>query len=172
MSDQPESVTDDLGSYSLDDEDQLQPEDTLEQGTDDVLDAGYSPPDRPRGSLAHGVTAEEQSRDETIEERIRQEVPEEGTAYGAPDNESGLDDDGLLGGDDPDAIAVEDDWLGDGEVGDARAGRLVAPDEGTGYDEEKDLVGEDVGIDGAAASAEEAAVHVIEEPYDEDSDSE
>ena len=172
MSDQPENISDDLGDYSIDDEDQLQPIDTLDQGVDDFLDTGFSPPDRPRGSLAHGVTAEEQHRDETIDERIRQEVPEEGTAYGAPDNESGLDDDGLLGGDDPDAIAVEDDWLGDGEVGDARAGRLVAPDEGTGYDEEKDLVGEDVGIDGAAASAEEAAVHVIEEPYDEDSDSE
>jgi hypothetical protein len=162
MSDQPESVTDDLGSYSLDDEDQLQPEDTLEQGTDDVLDAGYSPPDRPRGSLAHGVTAEEQSRDETIEERIRQEVPEEGTAYGAPDHESGLVED-RVGGDDPDSIAAEDDWIGDGEVGDERAGRLVAPDEGLGSDEEKDLLGEDVGIDGAAASAEEAAMHVIDD---------
>ncbi len=172
MSDQPENISDDLGDYSIDDEDQLQPIDTLDQGLDDYLDTGFSPPDRPRGSLAHGVTAEEQHRDETIDERIRQEVPEEGTAYGAPDNESGLDDDGLLGGDDPDAIAAEDDWLGDGEVGDLRAGRLVAPDEGTGYDEEKDLVGEDVGIDGAAASAEEAAVHVIEERYDEDSDSE
>jgi Family of unknown function (DUF5709) len=162
MSDQPESVTDDLGSYSLDDEDQLQPEDTLEQGTDDVLDAGYSPPDRLHGSLAHGVTAEEQARDETIEERIRQEVPEEGTAYGAPDNESGLDED-RVGGDDPDSIAAEDDWIGDGEVGDVRAGRLVAPDEGLGSDEEKDLLGEDVGIDGAAASAEEAAMHVIDD---------
>ena len=170
MSDQPENISDDLGDYSIDDEDQLQPIDTLDQGLDDYLDTGFSPPDRPRGSLAHGVTAEEQHRDETIDERIRQEVPEEGTAYGAPDNESGLDDDGLLGGDDPDAIAAEDDWLGDGEVGNVRAGRLVAPDEGTGYDEEKDLVGEDVGIDGAGASAEEAAVHVIDDSYDEDSD--
>jgi hypothetical protein len=173
MSEQQENTADDLGEYSLDDEDQLQPEDTLvQEDVDDVLDRGYSPAEHLVGSVAHGVTAEEQHRDETIDERIRQEVPEEGTAYGAPDNESGLDDDGLLGGDDPDAISAEDDWLGDGEVGDLRAGRLVAPDEGTGYDEEKDLVGEDVGIDGAAASAEEAAVHVIEEPYDEDSDSE
>ena len=170
MSDQPENISDDLGDYSIDDEDQLQPIDTLDQGLDDSLDPGFSPPDRPVGSLAHGVTAEEQHRDETIDERIRQELPEEGTAYGAPDNESGLDGDDLLGGDDPDAIPAEDDWLGDGEVGDARAGRLVAPDQGTGYDEEKDLVGEDVGIDGAAASAEEAAVHVIEEPFGEDSD--
>jgi hypothetical protein len=171
MSDQPENISDDLGDYSIDDEDQLQPIDTLDQGVDDYLDTGFSPPDRPRGSLAHGVTAEEQHRDETIDERIRQEVPEEGTAYGAPDDESGLDADDRLGGDDPDAIAAEDDWLGDGEVGDVRAGRLVAPDEGTGHDEEKELLGEDVGIDGAAASAEEAAVHVIDDSY-EDSDAE
>lgn len=167
MSEQQENTANDLGDYSLDDEDQLQPEDTLVQDdVDDVLDRGYSPPDRLHGSLAHGVTAEEQHRDETIDERIRQEVPDPGSAYGAPHNESGLDDD-RLGGDDPDAIAAEDDWLGDGEVGDVRAGRLVAPDGGSGFDDEKDLVGDDVGVDGAAASAEEAAVHVIDLPYEE-----
>lgn len=174
MSEQQENTADDLGDYSLDDEDQLQPEDTLvQEDVDDVLDRGFSPPDHASGSLAHGVTAEEQHRDETIDQRIRQEVPDPTSAYGAPDNESGLDDDGRLGGDDPDAIAAEDDWLGDGEVGDARAGRLVAPDGGSGVDDEKDLVGDDVGVDGAAASAEEAAVHVIDldaQPDDEDSD--
>ena len=175
MSEQQENTTDDLGDYSLDDEDQLQPEDTLvDDDVDDVLDRGYSPAERLQGSLAHGVTAEEQHRDETIEERIHQEVPDPASAYGAPDNESGFDDeDERLGGDDPDSIAAEDDWLGDGEVGDERAGRLVAPDEGLGSHEEKDLLGEDVGVDGAAASAEEAAVHVIEQPTgdpDEDVD--
>lgn len=164
MSEQQENMTDDLGDVSLDDEDQLQPEDTLDgDDVDDVLDRGYSPPERLHGSLAHGVTAEEQARDETIEERIRQEVPDPASAYGAPDDESGMDAErDRVGGDDPDSIDAEDDWLGDGEVGDARAGRLVAPDEGLGEDDEKDLVGEDVGIDGAAASAEEAAVHVID----------
>ncbi|MGL5909741.1 MAG: DUF5709 domain-containing protein, partial [Phycicoccus sp.] len=68
-----------------------------------------------------------------------------------------------VGGDDPDAIPAEDDWLGDGEVGSERAGRLVAPDEGGWGDTEKDLVGADVGVDGAGASAEEAAVHVVRE---------
>lgn len=172
MSEQQENTANDLGDYSLDDEDQLQPEDTLvQEDVDDVLDRGYSPADRLHGSLAHGVTAEEQHRDETIDERIRQEVPDPASAYGAPHNESGLDDDDdRLGGDDPDAIAAEDDWLGDGEVGGLRAGRLVAPDGGSGFDDEKDLVGEDVGVDGAAASAEEAAVHVIDDTYAEDSD--
>nr|WP_278260152.1 DUF5709 domain-containing protein [Nocardioides convexus] len=49
------------------------------------------------------------------------------------------------------------------DVGDDRAGRLVAPDEGLGEDTEKSLVAEDVGIDGAGASAEEAAMHVVPE---------
>ncbi len=161
MSDQPDDLTDDLGSYSVDAEDQLQPEDTLDQeDVADVLDRGFSPAERLHGSLAHGVTAEEQSRDETIEERIRQELPDPSSAYGAPDNESGLDEE-RLGGDDPDSIAASDDWMGDDQVGDERAGRLVAPDEGLGSDDEKDLVGADVGIDGAAASAEEAAMHVV-----------
>lgn len=163
MSDAQENRTDDLGAMSLDDEDQLQPEDTLvQEDVDDVLDRGYSPAERLHGSIAHGVTAEEQQHDETIEERIRQEVPDPDSAYGAPENESGLDED-RVGGDDPDSIAAEEDWLGDREVGGERAGRLVAPDEGGSEDAEKDLVGEDVGVDGAAASAEEAAVHVVDE---------
>ena len=171
MSEQQENMTTDLGTYSVDDEDQLQPEDTLVyDNVDDVLDRGYSPPDTDRGSRAHGVTAWEQHRDETIDERITQEVPDPLSAYGAPDNESGYDDGERVGGDDPDSIAAEDDWIGDGEVGDVRAGRLVAPDRGFGEDSEKDLVGEDVGIDGAAASAEEAAMHVIENPFDDSED--
>ena len=166
MSDQHENISDDLGVYSVDAENQLQPEDTLIQDdVEDILDRGYSPPETDRGSRAHGVTAEEQGREETIEERILQEVPDPDSAYGAPDNESGLDED-RVGGDDPDSIDAQDDWLGDGEVGDKRAGRLVAPDEGLGEDTESDLVGEDVGVDGAAASAEEAAVHIIDEGFD------
>ena len=98
-------------------------------------------------------------------------MPDPTSAYGAPDNESGLDERDRIGGDDPDSIDAEDDWIGDGEVGGLRAGRLVAPDRGVGEDSESLLIGEDVGIDGAAASAEEAAMHVIER-LPEDSDSE
>ncbi len=56
--------------------------------------------------------------------------------------------------------------LNDGEVGDRRAGRLVDPDQGLGEDTDSELVGDDVGIDGAAASAEEAAMHVVPEDGD------
>jgi hypothetical protein len=47
---------------------------------------------------------------------------------------------------------------------DPRAGRLVAPDRGVPPDEEKDEIAEDVGPAGYASSAEEAAVHIVEEP--------
>ena len=83
----------------------------------------------------------------------------------------GLHGGARIGGNAPDSTHAEDDWIGDGEVGGLRAGRLVAPDRGVGEDSESLLIGEDVGIDGAAASAEEAAMHVIER-LPEDSDSE
>ncbi|MEN3121979.1 DUF5709 domain-containing protein [Janibacter sp. LM] len=157
-----EDLDTDLTSYSLDDEDQLQPEDSLMgtgSGDEDALDVGYSPPDSARGSYAHGVTAAEQAVDETIDERLKQEEPDPFAAVTDDDGRRGAD---RVGGDDPDAIAAEDDWLGDQEVGDARAGRLVSPDEGSHEDTDDQAWGRDVGVDGGAASAEEAAVHIID----------
>lgn len=134
--------------YSVDDEDQLTPEDTLEEAdVDDELERGYSPPESYSAGQGYGNTPWEEEHRETIDQRIGQEVP------------------------DPDPYAeTPDDDIDDGEVGTARAGRLVDIDEGSGEDTEKDLVGTDVGIDGAAASAEEAAVHVIEEEWAPDID--
>jgi hypothetical protein len=148
-----------LGSYSLDDEDQLQPEDTLDdRGLDDLLDEGYSPPERPRGVDAFGTTLAEQRRRESIEQRLAHEVPDPANAFEHPPA-----DPDMVGGDDPDAIAAEDDFLGDGEVGGRRSGRLMAPDQGAREDTESDMVADDVGIDGGGSSAEEAAVHIIED---------
>lgn len=148
-----------LGSYSLDDADQLQPEDTLDdRGLDDLLDEGYSPPERPRGVDAFGTTLAEQRRRESIEQRLAHEVPDPANAFDDP-----LADPDTVGGDDPDAIAAEDDFLGDGEVGGRRSGRLMAPDHGAREDTESDMVADDVGIDGGGSSAEEAAVHIIED---------
>ncbi len=144
-------------------DDQLTSEDTLiDDGVDDPLDRGYSPPDHPPIGWNEGDERFVDDHDDTIEERVRQEEPDPSSAYGAPDNESGLDGD-RVGGDDPDAIDAEDDWIGDDEVGSRRSGRLVAQDQGLGEDEDGEAWASDVGIDGAAASAEEAAVHVIEE---------
>ena len=163
MTDHENTGAESMGSYSLDDEDQLQPEDTLvDRGLDDALDEGYSPPERPRGVDAFGTTVAEQQQGESIEQRLRQEEPDPSAAFDDPlDDSAGADQ--SVSGDDPDAVGAEDDFLGDGEVGDARTGRLVAPDEGAHEDRESDLVADDAGIDSGGASAEEAAMHTIDE---------
>ena len=158
MTNQENTGPESMGSYSLDEEDQLQAEDTLDdRGVDDLLDEGYSPPERPRGVDAFGTTLAEQRHGENIEQRLAHEMPD-------PNNTNDESDDlDLVGGDDPDAIAAEDDFLGDGEVGDRRSGRLMAPDEGSHEDTESDMVAWDVGRDGGGSSAEEAAMHIIED---------
>lgn len=125
-------------------EDQLQPQDTLDdRGVDDVLDEGISPPEGYRGVTAKGVTDREQLEGETIDERVAQEEPE---VWAEVEEEAGAaDSSGIVDGD-----------VG-GEVGDERTGRLMAE----GADD--DRFAEDEGIDGAGASAEEAAVHTIED---------
>jgi hypothetical protein len=116
---------------------------------DDVLDTSYSPPERPLGVNRFGTTVEEQEQGESLDQRLAQEVPDPALAVGDDDYDQ-----------DEQADASN-------EVGESRAGRLVDPDGGAEWDSEKDLVGRDVGIDGGAASAEEAAVHVIS---DQDTD--
>jgi uncharacterized protein (DUF2249 family) len=59
---------------------------------------------------------------------------------------------------DPSGTDGEDD-----KVGGERAGRLIAQDQGSGKDEDAELWATDAGIDGAGASAEEAAMHVIDD---------
>lgn len=130
-----------MGEY----EDQLQPQDSLEdRGLDDVLDEGISPPEQPRGVTAKGITAEEQREGETFAERDRQHEPD---VFDELEAEAETDT--------PDDPASS-------EVGTKRAGRLLAPDEGAHEDTDAELVASDEGISGAGASAEEAAVHVIE----------
>ncbi|MEV0909983.1 DUF5709 domain-containing protein [Streptomyces hokutonensis] len=140
------------GSEVQDDAGLLDAEDTLvADGVEDPLDRGWSPPDRPWAVERADVTAAERQHGETLDQRLAEEVPD----LVAPDG------DGL--GDSEDT----DGELRDIEVGDIRSGRLVAPDEGAHEDEESGLIATDVGIDGAAASAEEAAMHIVDE--DEDS---
>ncbi|WP_435194226.1 DUF5709 domain-containing protein [Streptomyces sp. NRRL F-5630] len=137
---------------------QLDYEDTLlDPDVEDPLDEGYSPPERPLAVDKDGTALAESEERESLDQRLAEEVPDIGDPQG----------DGL-----GDALDTDGE-LRDDEVGEDRSGRLVAPDEGLGPDTEKDLVASDVGIDGAAASAEEAAVHVVEDdenalPVDED----
>jgi len=129
------------GDYSVDDEDQPGNVDDLgDPDVPDELDRGYSPPEKWSAAQGYGNTPYEEAAGESLDQRVAQEEPE-ADPYAATD--------------------VDDEDLDDGEVGDQRAGRLVDLDEGLGEDTEKDLVADDVGIDGAAASAEEAAVHIV-----------
>ncbi len=121
---------------------------------DDMLDTSYSPPERPRGLDGYGTTAAEQERGETLDQRLAQEEPDPAMDVDLVEGEPSA---GAAGG---------DEVLDDGEVGDVRAGRLVDPDEGLGEDTEKDLIAWDAGIDAGAASAEEAAMHVVDDEDD------
>ncbi len=139
------------GDYSVDDEDQPSNlEDLGDPDVEDELDRGYSPPEKWSAGQRYGNTPYEEATGESLDQRVAQEEPE-----ADPYDETASD-----------ATASDDEDLDDGEVGDQRAGRLVDPDQGLGEDTESDLVADDVGIDGAAASAEEAAVHVVPEHED------
>lgn len=152
MTETPEDVPDQ--SEQLD---QIQSEDSLvDRGVDDVLDEGYSPPESWSPAERYGNTAEEQQRGETLDQRLAQEEPD------------GSED---VSGDDEAETELDeaDEFLDEGEVGGFRAGRLVDPNEGIGEDTDQKMFGSDVGIDGAGASAEEAAVHIVEDESDLDS---
>jgi hypothetical protein len=125
----------------------LEAEDTLDgaRGVRDVLDTGWSPPERPWAVDDWGTTDAEESAGESLDGRLARELPDGGEDDG----------DGLGDSSDTDGELLDD------EVGDVRAGRLVDADGGAGYDTDAELYADDQGIDGAAASAEEAAVHIV-----------
>lgn len=117
--------------------DQLQQDDSLvDRGVDDALDEGYSPPEKWSTAQDHGTTHREQMEGESLDDRLAQEEPES-----------------------------EDEEMENAtfEVGDRRAGRLTQEDGVSFEDVDSDMEATDVGIDGAGAGAEEAAVHIIEE---------
>jgi hypothetical protein len=127
--------------YPAEDDGVLDPSDSLE--TDnldyDPLDTGIIPPDRYRTMGLIGLTpAEVEQGGETLEDQLAQEEP------------------------DVDPAATDDRWQ-DGPG--PRAGRLTQdmrdPQDGI------ELTAVDCGIDGGAASAEEAAIHVTTQEQDE-----
>ena len=154
-------MTEDRETYldmSVDDEDQLQPEDTLDDGDlTDVLDRGYSPPERAPKGYDDYPTEAERLQGESLDEKLAEEEPDV-DPYAEDDDDSDHEDENAL-----------DDQLGLDEA-DERTGRLVAPDSGQGEDVDKQELAHDVGIDGAGASAEEAAMHITREPDPESYD--
>ena len=129
-------------SSGEDNVEQLQQADTLiDRGVDDVLDEGYIAPDNWSPAQGFGSTLAEMRQGENLDMRVKQEEPE----AEAPDDSP---------------------WNPEGEsreVGSVRAGRLVDTGE-----RDHESVAFSVGIAGGAASAEEAAMHVITPEDDDD----
>jgi Family of unknown function (DUF5709) len=135
-------------------------------------DTSYSPPDREPHNTRFGTTLSEEREGESQAERLAEEEPDVLDAIDAEDGEDEDDAELELATDaeDPEIEAELAAAGGDTDFPAAsyaeqqqRAGRLVTDDEGAHPDEEKDLVARDVGISGAGASAEEAAVHIVGE---------
>jgi len=114
---------------------------------EEALDAGYIPPDRPYGLDGDEVTPAAMREGDSLDGRLHRERPDTGAEELTPDVD-----------DQPEALA-----------GDERSGRLAPAVDtaivGTGSD---DTIGStdavDVGVSGGAASAEEAAIHTLDEP--------
>ncbi|MFD6533931.1 DUF5709 domain-containing protein [Streptomyces sp. NPDC060184] len=132
-----------------DPDEQLDIEDSLvDSDLSDALDEGYSPPERPWAVEDVGTTASEGHDGESLDRRLSRELPEVAASDG--DGAGDLSD------------GEGEPW--DEEVGTDRAGRITQQADGT---VPATLTASDVGVDGAAASAEEAAMHVVpdEEPW-------
>jgi hypothetical protein len=133
---------------------------------DDPLDTGVITPERWSSAIRYGTTAEEEERGESLDQLLAEEEPDPALDLNDEDDEDYAD----VAGDDEAGDEDADGLLLDEPA--PRAGRLVAEDEGAHVSAEPDLVARDVGIDSGAATAEEAAVHVVDDDdYDIPSDS-
>jgi hypothetical protein len=187
----PQDATMDFDEEStLDDNEVLDPideDDNTQDPAASVYDASWVPNDRPDHRTEFGTTLTEMREGETLDQRLAEDEPD------VLERELGDPVDQILGQrqdteddpnveEDPDArLATEaDDDEGIAELlaeeggdtdvpaasfaeEDPRAGRIVEPDEGLESDTEKDMVAYDAGISGGGASAEEAAMHVVDD---------
>jgi hypothetical protein len=168
--------------------DPLDEADNTMDRTASIYDTSWVPDDRPSNRTDFGNTLAEMREGEPMDLRLSEEEPEVlERELGDPVDQilgkpAGEDDPNVE--EDPDAEAATAADLDDPDVrraladagGDTdfpadafaeqepRAGRLVEPDEGLESDTEKDMIAYDAGISGAGASAEEAAVHITDEP--------
>jgi hypothetical protein len=153
-------------SQDLEDYEVLDSTDTLDGAPgDDPLDRGVVPPERWSAGIRYGTTEEEQEEGESLDQLLAEEEPDDTLELTEDELEDDDEDEEDVEESDAEDDAGDEDvdglLLDDGP--DPRAGRLVAEDEGAHPDEEEDLVASDVGIDGGGATAEEAAMHVVEE---------
>jgi hypothetical protein len=140
--------TDAVDEWDPDEDDGvLDASDTLDDDVADPLDVGIAAADRWSGANRFGTTPAEQRAGETMDQLLAEEEPDVDPYAEAADD--------------------EDELVRRGYDDEPRAGRLVADDEGAHADDEADEADEvarDVGIDGGGASAEEAAMHIVDDP--------
>ena len=168
MPDFEERESQELGEYGAldatdtEDWEVLDPADTLEADPgDDPLDTGIVMPDHWSAGLRRAAAGDEDT--ESLDELLAEEEPD--TPVGPEESW------------DENATDLDVTRYERSEDTDPRAGRLAATDE-EAYENgdvslrlEDELVARDSGIDGGAATAEEAAVHVVDGsavPYSED----
>ena len=190
-SDPQDPVIDFDEESTLDDNEVLDPIDEGDGDNDpdaSIYDTSWVPDDRPSHRTDYGDTLTEMREGEPLDRRLAEDEPDlleqelgdpvdqilgqRRDAEDDPDFEE--DTDARLAteaDDDPEVRASLAEEGGDTDVPapefeeqQPRAGRLVEPDEGLECDTEKDMIAYDAGISGAGASAEEAAVHLTDEP--------
>jgi Family of unknown function (DUF5709) len=190
-SDPQDPVIDFDEESTLDDNEVLDPIDEGDGDNDpdaSIYDTSWVPDDRPSHRTDYGDTLTEMRAGEPLDRRLAEDEPDlleqelgdpvdqilgqRRDAEDDPDFEE--DTDARLAteaDDDPEVRASLAEEGGDTDVPapefeeqQPRAGRLVEPDEGLESDTEKDMIAYDAGISGAGASAEEAAVHLTDEP--------
>ncbi|SCL55713.1 DUF5709 domain-containing protein [Micromonospora chersina] len=123
----------------------LDASDTLDDDrVGDPLDTGIVAADHWTAANRFGTTAAEERAGESLAQLLAQEEPD-------------LDPYAEVADD-------EDELTRRGYEREARTGRLVADDAGFGEDEQADSVAWDAGVDGGGASAEEAAMHLVDDP--------
>jgi hypothetical protein len=157
MADPRKHESEDLEDYVV-----LDANDTLDGNPgDDPLDRGVVTPDRWSAGVQYALKGEEET--ESLDDLLAEEEPD----VSADDDEESWDENET----DTDVERLERD-----DDADPRAGRLAAAEADVYGDgdvraiQDGELLASDTGIDGGGASAEESAVHVIDDPADDEDD--
>ena len=141
MTDQPDTS---YGDEPAEDDGVLEPSDSLDGDdlTADVLDTGIDAGEGYRGATRYGTTADEERRGESLDQLLAEEEPELATTTSGPTRTTRATTTTR-----PSPVPVASSPRTRARTGTRSPTRSRS----------------DVGIDGGAAGAEEAAVHVIEE---------
>ena len=145
--------SEDLEDYTV-----LDSSDTLAGAPgDDPLDRGVATPERWSAVMRFGSTAAEQLAGESLDQLLAEEDPDEGLEP-EDDRPDGVRWDGNASDDDIARFANADGP-------DPRVGRLVTADDAEAVFPawDTDAAARDVGLDGGGATAEEAALHYVED---------